>query len=112
MGMPNADFDKYMEGDITGYTALLALEKVLKRWHEISKEPYAEWLYTSLRTDPALQVDWAKAMQEAITERGIGNREWLAPEVPEEYRENMKKRALQEEAESKERKKQKDKSSS
>jgi|GEM_PF-4497987 len=85
MAMP--DFDKYMEGDITGWTSYLALEKVLERWYKLSKEPYAEWLYTSLRTDPALMIDWARSLKEAIEERGKGNREELKPEpIPLENR--------------------------
>jgi hypothetical protein len=83
MAMP--DFDKYMKGNVTGWTAYLALEKVLERWYKISSEPYAEWLYTSLRSDPALMQDWALSLKEAIEERGKGNTEQLFPEIAFRY---------------------------
>lgn len=91
--MSAPDLNKYMEGNITGWTAYLALEKVLKRWYEISGEPYAEWLYTSLRSDPALKIDWADAMREAIEERGEGNSTELLEVFPEEYKETREKLA-------------------
>ena len=75
MGMPSDQFDKYMKGDVTGWTAYLALEKVLKSWYELSGEEYAEWLYTSLMSDPALMIDWANSLEEAIQERGENNTE-------------------------------------
>ncbi len=87
MALTSEQFDKCMKGDVTGWTAYLALEKVLERWYKISKEPYAEWLYTSLRSDPALQVDWAICLTEAIKERGEGNRTELVEEILEEYKE-------------------------
>lgn len=71
MAMP--DFDKYMEGNVTGWTAYLALEKVLERWYKLTGNEYAEWLYTSLQSDPALMIDWARSLKEAIEERGENN---------------------------------------
>ncbi len=67
------DFDKVMKGNVTGWTAYLALQRVLMRWCEISGNEYAEWLYQSLMTDPALMDDWADSLKEAIEERGEGN---------------------------------------
>jgi hypothetical protein len=92
MGMKQEQFDKLMEGDITGWTAYLALEKVLKGWYELTGNEYAEWLYTNLRCDTALMVDWAKAMKEAIEERGEGNKTELVEEISEEYKEHLTKK--------------------
>lgn len=69
------DFDKVMKGNVTGWTAYLALQRVLMRWYEISGEEYAEWLYQALMTDPALMQDWADSLKEAIEERGENNTE-------------------------------------
>lgn len=89
MAMSNEQFDKYMQGDVTGWTAYLALEKVLKRWYELSGEEYAEWLYTSLRSDPALMID----LQEAIEERGEGNKSVVEEVFHEEFKETREKLA-------------------
>ena len=67
MAMP--DFFEYMEGDVTGWTSYLALEKVLERWYKLTGNEYAEWLYTSLKTDPAVMEDWALSLKEAIEEK-------------------------------------------
>ena len=89
---------KTLESDVTGWTSYLALEKVLKKWHEKTGVEYVEWLYQSLRTDPALIEDWAVSLEEAIKERGEGNREWLEPVVPEKYKEHFKQKALRDAA--------------
>lgn len=69
------DFHKIMKSNVTGWTAYLALQRVLMRWYEVSGEEYAEWLYTSLMSDPALMIDWANSLEEAIQERGENNTE-------------------------------------
>lgn len=94
-----SDFDKVMKGNVTGWTAYLALQRVLMRWYEISGEEYAEWLASCLMTDPALQDDWADSLREAIEERGENNTSqayWTERPLPEEflkrYRERNEKR--------------------
>jgi predicted nucleic acid-binding Zn ribbon protein len=67
------DFDRVMKGNVTGWTAYIALQRVLMRWHEISGNEYAEWLASCLMTDPALMEDWALSLEEAIDERGDNN---------------------------------------
>lgn len=67
------DFDKVMKGNVTGWTAYMALQRVLMRWHEISGSEYAEWLASCLATDPALMEDWMLSLEEAIDERGENN---------------------------------------
>ena len=85
------DFDKYMKGDVTGWTSYLALQRVLMRWHAISGNEYAEWLYTSLMTDPALMEDWALSLKEAIEERGEHNQEQaFDTEFPTSYKKPTK----------------------
>lgn len=66
-------FTKVMTGNVTGWTAYLALQRVLMRWYEISGEEYADWLSSCLMTDPALMEDWANSLEEAIEERGENN---------------------------------------
>jgi hypothetical protein len=94
------DFNKVMKGNVTGWTAYLALQRVLMRWHEISGNEYVEWLASCLPTDPALMEDWANSLAEAIDERGENNTSqayWTERPLPEEfvkrYQERRKKRA-------------------
>lgn len=68
-----SDFDKVMKGNVTGWTAYLALQRVLMRWHVISGNEYAEWLFQCLMSDPALMEDWCNSLEEAIEERGENN---------------------------------------
>ncbi len=67
------DFDRVMKGNVTGWTAYMALQRVLMRWSEMTGNEYTEWLASCLATDPALQEDWALSLEEAIEERGENN---------------------------------------
>lgn len=59
----------YLNESMTGWEAYRALELVLKRWYDISKEPYIEWLMASLQSDPALIGDFAEAVRDMLIER-------------------------------------------